>query len=470
MKFQDYLESEHGLANGRATEFLQVRNGRLYLQAGHLPLLDLYQLAQSYGTPIEVEFMPLIAPKIHRLTAWFRAAERDIVGRPESRFIYAYATKANGTAWIVKETLQAGAHFEASSATDIHVAHLLWQQGLLPSDRLILGNGYKTPEYASVIKALRRGGYANVIPVLDSPGELELLANPPQPLKLGVRHRMKLGVRAWADLEAVDSRFGMTFPEIEAVAARVRETPDLELVLYHVHIGSQIEDFRRYLETMTVAVEGYCRLKKQVGSLAYLDLGGGIPVPYSLGVRFDYEQLARGLMTIIRDTCRKHDVALPIIVAECGRYTTADHAFHLFRVLGEKPGPDGLSWYIVDASIMVTLPDAWALGQDFVVLPLNGYGRPAKPVRLGGLTCDSDDVYPQRGKTQPLMLPALDGPLYVGFFMTGAYQENISGPGGAHHCLQPESRELTITFEDGEYRFVQRAEQSWSAIMELLGY
>jgi arginine decarboxylase len=177
----------------------------------------------------------------------------------------------------------------------------------------------------------------------------------------------------------------------------------------------------------------------------------------------------------VRDVCARRGVEPPTIVGEFGRYTSAEHGAHLFQVVEEKPTALGdAHWYIVDSSLMVALPDSWGIGQKFIVLPLNGYERPPRQVWLGGLTCDSDDVYREAGTPGYLTLPAYhpDEPLYLGFFGTGAYQEMLSGVRGVHHCLLPEAKELIIEHDPQtghETRRVLHA-QSSEAVLATLGY
>ncbi|MFN8558406.1 MAG: hypothetical protein U0531_14035 [Dehalococcoidia bacterium] len=123
---------------------------------------------------------------------------------------------------------------------------------------------------------------------------------------------------------------------------------------------------------------------------------------------------------------------------------------------------------------MVALPDIWALGQDFIVLPLTGYERECQSVWLGGLTCDVDDEYRGRGRGGGhLTLPCLDPaePLDLCFFATGAYQEMLSGVRGAHHCLIPEAKELIIDHDaEGTLRIDVGARQSSAQVLRALGY
>ncbi len=73
---------------------------------------------------------------------------------------------------------------------------------------------------------------------------------------------------------------------------------------------------------------------------------------------------------------------------------------------------------MIDGSFMTTLPDAWAINERFILLPLNNWNLSYERVLLGGLTCDSDDYYNSEQHVNAIYLPEFnkDKPLYIGFF------------------------------------------------------
>jgi arginine decarboxylase len=86
--------------------------------------------------------------------------------------------------------------------------------------------------------------------------------------------------------------------------------------------------------------------------------------------------------------------------------------------------------YFVNFSVFQSLPDAWAIGQLFPILPLHRHNE--QPVRRGviaDITCDSDGKIDRfidlRDVKRTLELHALKPgePYYLGFFLIGAYQE-----------------------------------------------
>jgi arginine decarboxylase len=312
-------------------------------------------------------------------------------------------------------------------------------------------------------------GCSNLLPILDDVSELASLRSCPAPLMLGVRERLA-GNRDSS--HPGNDRFGLTDAEIDTVLQQVQATPH-QLVLYHAMIGSQIEDEAHFLNTLRESVAAYCRLRRRVPTLRYFNFGGGVPTSgYRLNFQFDYERFLRRLMECIRDTCAAFGVPQPDLIGEFGRYTVANHSMYLFEVGAVKRG-DGQrpDWYLLNGSLMVTIPDMLLVdNQEFLVLPLDHWDRPVRPVRLAGRrTCDSDDVYPRLSQP-PLYLPAVGKTLMVAVFGTGAYQQQISGMGGAHHCLSPEPTRIAFREEAGQLILHRTPEQDQATIMQRLGY
>jgi arginine decarboxylase len=462
--YAGYIKNTFGVSGeGTLTDFMERRDGDLYL-GGEINLSD---LARSHGAPLEVVYTPQITTQVQRMIGW--AAQARARSEYEGAFHYAYATKANFAAEAVQTALDAGANYETSAAADVVIAHNLWRQGLLPDDRLICCNGSKEPNYLNAIRDLRLAGCERVVPVLDDLEELDDLIGTPAPLMFGVRERAA-GNRDGA--HPGNDRFGLSAAEIAAAAEQIAASHH-ELTLYHAMIGSQVEDEAHFLATLRDSVVNYARLRRRVPSLRYFNFGGGVPTSgYSLGFQFDYARFLTTLMVTVRDVCAEYDVPMPDLIGEFGRYTVATHSVLLLEVGATKAGaPGDADWYLVNGSLMVSLPDSILVdGQEFIMLPLSDWDRPAKPVRLAGRrTCDSDDVYP-RPHRAPLMLPDTGRGLIVAICGVGAYQQMISGRGGAHHCLSPEATRVVISEVGGRLVSQVVPQQDQETIMGLLGY
>lgn len=85
--------------------------------------------------------------------------------------------------------------------------------------------------------------------------------------------------------------------------------------------------------------------------------------------------------------------------------------------------------YFGNFSIFQSMPDAWAIGQLFPMMPIHRLNEePTRHAVIGDITCDSDGKIDRfignRSIMETVRLHALnDEPYYVGVFLVGAYQE-----------------------------------------------
>jgi arginine decarboxylase len=176
----------------------------------------------------------------------------------------------------------------------------------------------------------------------------------------------------------------------------------------------------------------------------------------------------------IKAACKRNKVPMPNIYTEFGSYTVGESMAHIYSVIGQKAQNDREMWYMIDSSFITTLPDTWGIGEKFLMLPINKWDQDYQRVVLGGITCDSHDYYDSEEHINEVFLPKPAGeePLYVGFFHTGAYQDQISGYGGIKHCLIPSPKHIIIEYDkNGKLiDWVYAKEQSAQSMLKILGY
>lgn len=112
--------------------------------------------------------------------------------------------------------------------------------------------------------------------------------------------------------------------------------------------------------------------------------------------------------------------------------------------------------YFCNFSLFQSIPDSWAIGQLFPVMPIHRLNeRPSQYGVLGDITCDSDGKIDQfidrRDVKKTLPLHALkDEPYLLGVFLVGAYQEilgdlhNLFGDTHAVHVSMNDKQEAVL--------------------------
>ena len=62
--------------------------------------------------------------------------------------------------------------------------------------------------------------------------------------------------------------------------------------------------------------------------------------------------------------------------------------------------------------------------------------------------------------------------MYIGFFNTGAYQDQIGGFGGIHHCLIPQPKHILIDKDENGIMATElfSEQQTAEQVLNILGY
>ena len=447
------------------------------LQDGYLTFngVSLKYLIEKYGTPFKIMYLPRIGEQIKRARNLFnRAIKKYNYG---GRYYYCYCTKCCHFSHVLKAALREGVHLETSSSFDIDLIYLLLREGVIDQKIIVVHNGYKTEDYLQKIISLTEAGFKNSILVLDSKTELKRIKkytqNLKKPLKIGIR----MAINEEPQSAYYTSRMGINASEVlDFYRSEIQGDDSISLKMLHFFIDSGINDNMYYWGEFQKALKLFVELKKICPSLKAIDLGGGFPIRNNLGFEYDYENIINEIVRNIKEACQEDQVEEPDIFTEFGKYTVGESGAIIFSVLEQKQQNDTELWYLVDNSIMNTIPDAWSIFEKFILLPINKWNNEYTRVNIGGISCDHSDYYNSEDMNQQIFLPRYEDtdeePLYIGFFHTGAYQDSISGYGGIKHCLIPAPK-LIIIDRDETGNFVDtvyRNEQTVDEMLEILGY
>lgn len=445
------------------------------LKDGYLTFhgISLKELISRHGTPFKLIYLPHIGKQINRSRKLFNHAI-DKHGY-QGKYHYCYSTKCNHLHPVLNEALKHKVNLETSSPFDIDLILSLLKEKKIDKERIIIHNGYKTDEYLKKIDLLQEKGLKNSIIVLDNKNELRRIE------KLKTRQKIKIGLRMAINEEAQSayytSRLGIRPSEIAGFFRdNIQDNAKVEFKMLHFFVDSGIKDTVYYWGEFQKALKLYIELKKECTTLDAFNLGGGFPIRNHLGFEYNYEYIIDEIIKNIKDACTKENVTEPAIYTEFGRYTVGESGAIIFRVLEQKQQNDTEWWYIIDNSLMNTIPDAWTNHEKFILLPINKWNHEYHRVNIGGISCDRSDFYNSLDLNQEILLPkyAQDDkePLYLGFFHTGAYQDAISGYGGIKHCLIPSPKHVIIDRDEegNPTDYAYQTEPSPGEMFRILGY
>ena len=437
--------------------------------------VSLKYLIEKHGTPFRFIYLPKIGDQIKKARNLFNRAIKNNGYR--GKYYFCYCTKCNHFYHVIKEALKHNVNLETSSSFDIDLILNLHKKQKIDKSRIIIHNGYKTDGYLEKIVRLQEMGFENSVVVLDSINELKRL------LKVNTKEKIKIGIRMAISEEPQSayytSRLGIPPGEIiDFFKESIRDNERVELKMLHFFVDSGIKDTLYYWTEFQKALKLYTELKKESEKLDSFNLGGGFPIRNHLGFEYNYEYMINEIITNVKDACNKENIPDPDIYTEFGKYTVGEAGAVIFEVLEQKKQNDSETWYLINNSLMNTIPDAWSINEKFILLPVNKWNNEYGRANIGGISCDHSDYYNSEDLNQEILLPKYDAkeemrePLYLGFFHTGAYQDSISGYGGIKHCLIPSPKHVIIDRDEkgNIVDYVYREEQSADDMFNILGY
>jgi len=434
------------------TQFFGVnKEGELTATEGH-HVYNLNDLAQRYGTPLQVIFPFIIEDRLKDLISYFQAYIKIYGYR--GKFFYHYPMKVNQNKEFILSLLSEGANLEVTSANELWIVKKLWEGEKFNSKIRVFCNGPKTDQYLDLIEELRSKGM-NIVPIIESLDEVNRLSK----YKGDIGVRVDLNIKTDSHWDKKFDRFGLSEKDVLDLS----KLKNLKIV--HYHLGSQIKTQKSILDAVKHAFGIYAQLQKIHPSIDTLDIGGGFGIPYEKKKFYTAKGVSSKIIKVLKNLSDKAKIRHPNLVIEWGQYIVAPAEITIYKVLFKKiiPKANAKAWYIVDGSFVNDIKDTWAIHQKFHIIPANNMYGALRTTWLAGSTCDSDDKYTAGGNY--ILLPKLheNQDQFVAVFDTGAYQDGLA----SHHCLL--SAPLKIVAQDGMIKVVRKRETAES-IGRLFGW
>ena len=360
---------------------IQTRDGTLYF-AGH----NTVQLAQKYGTPLYL----MDETRIRENCRMYLRAFRRNFGENAQPL---YASKAASFKRMYEIMRSEGMGVDVVSAGEIHTAALAG----FPMEQAYFHGNNKTA--AEIQYAIGQGvGYF----VADNHEELDAINRIAG--ALGKQQRVLLRLTPGIDphtYEAVatgkvDSKFGAAIEtgQAEALFQYARTLPNVTLVGFHCHVGSQVFDEDVFERAGQIMLEFVALLRNRYGfATQQLDLGGGYGVRYcESDKQVDIEQRIGEVASSLKASAAALGIPLPTILMEPGRSIVADAGMTLYTVGTVKRIPGYKNYVSVDGG-MTDNPRYALYGSAYTVYAAGRMDEPAVlHCDVVGRCCESGDI------------------------------------------------------------------------------
>ena len=370
------------------------------------------RLADAHGTPLYIYDQAHIKGQVASLRAAFGPRF------PKLRIFY--ALKANTNPAVIDLLRAEGLGAEVVSGGEIESA---LRQGYAGTD-IMFTSSSKNPR--EIRRAIELGTVLNV----DSLDELnQVQAEARRQKKLArVSFRINPGVDPHTihqiNTGIAESKFGLHLQG--GIAFKAYETakgmPEVRIEGAHCHIGSRITETDGYVLTARKMLGFVKELKDKLGiRLAFLDLGGGLGIPYQDGQHLmSPEDLAKDLEPVWKEGVAAAGYE-PTLWLEPGRFFVGGSGYLLVRVNTVKETP--IKTFVnVDAGFNTLMRPAMYQAYHRVRI----LGRTQDPVKvdIAGDVCETGDILAEgrllpRAKAGDLAV-ILDAGAY-GFSMASEY-------------------------------------------------
>lgn len=293
-----------------------------------------------------------------------------------------YAVKANNNPVILKIIKEEGFGFDCSSESEAWIV------------RKIGGNGMYTGNYtpAATLKFAQESGLVinlddiSMVPFLKEIGVPEI-----------VSFRINPGIGKGGSEGVVtagpDAKFGVPF-EKAAEAYKLAREAGVKRFGIHMMTGSNvpISEKNYFGNIVKKLLEIVADIKQKTGiEIELLNMGGGFGVPYRPEEEsLNMEEIAKSVREAFEEQCAKYGLKEPILMAEPGRYITANMGFLVGRVTVIK---DSYKKFVgIDASSNdMPRPSIYDAYHHASLVKMNGEESGTEKVSIVGTICENND-------------------------------------------------------------------------------
>jgi diaminopimelate decarboxylase len=292
--------------------------------------MDFKKLALEYKTPLYIYDFDQITAQFESLKEAFHARKSLIC----------YAVKANSNLSVIRHLGKLGAGADCVSIGEVKRALIA---GISKYKIIFSGVGKEDSEIAYALRE-------DILMInVESFQELKRIETIAEYMNLKAR----ISVRVNPDVDAKthphistglkENKFGVSVDEAKELYIYAKNSPHLEPIGIHCHIGSQILDVAPYREATKVTAQLMRSLQALEIDIKFFDVGGGLGIRYSDEEPIKPYDFAQAVLSNLSGT----DAT---IVCEPGRYLVGNSGRLLTHVLYEKRNGDK-RFVIVDAAM-----------------------------------------------------------------------------------------------------------------------
>ena len=351
-------------------------------------------LAARLGTPLYVYSARTLRRHYRVLSEAFEGTDSLIC----------FAMKALSNLSILKLFSDLGAGFDIVSVGELMRC---LRAGADPGKIVFSGVGKTDEEIEAALKAKILMINVESRPELHRVSAVAQRINLQAPVSLRVNPDLDPGTHPHISTGHRDSKFGIPLSQVNEYYAEARGLKNLELAGLSTHIGSQITETAPFAEAGEKVGKIVAGLREQGIALKYLDLGGGLGIPYQEEPPSP-AQYSAALLGPLRN------IGLKIII-EPGRVLVGNAGILVTKVLYVKE-TDVKRFIVVDGAMNDLIRPVLYEAYHEIIPVVRREGGVRQTADVVGPVCESGDFFARERD-----LPAVDSGDLIAVMSAGAY-------------------------------------------------
>ncbi len=350
---------------------------------------DCVTLAQTFGTPLYV----FDEAHIRKMMRVFRDT---LCEKYAGNGRVLYASKAFSCKAIYRIADQENIGVDVVSGGELYTA----LKANFPAERICMhGNNKLDYELGEALDAgvglIVADAYSEIDKIDAEAGKRGLC----QPILLRINPGIEAHTHAFVQTATTDSKFGFSIQNgaAERITAYAMNKPNVRLLGYHCHIGSQIFEKQSFVIAAEKCMDFAAEMREKHGFVLHtLNLGGGFGVWYTDEDRKipadGYAEYLEALFDTVTQKAKAYAMQLPYLLLEPGRSIIAEAGITLYTVGAIKDIPGVKKYVAVDGGMFENPRYALYQSKYTPILANRATDECTEIVSIAGKCCESGDI------------------------------------------------------------------------------
>jgi len=398
----------------------QERNGQLYAEE-----IKVADLAEEHGTPLYIYSAATLRRHFHAFDSAFGTIPH----------LTCFSVKCNSNLSVLKLLKDEGAGADIVSGGELHRA---LSAGIQPNKIVFSGVGKQSHEIEAALMA------GVLMFNVESRHELYQIHESAKTLNKTARISLRInpdvdpGTHPYISTGLKKNKFGVPVDEALEAYRLARDLPNLEPIGLDCHIGSQLTQISPFLDSLNRLLRLYEQLQEEGIAIGYLDLGGGLGIPYGEEDPPHPKELGKALTQALEG----YDLTL---ILEPGRVIAGNAGILVTKTLTVKQ-TEMKQFVVVDAAMNDLVRPA-LYGAYHRIAEVRPQGREEQKVDVVGPICETGDFL-----AQDRLLPEVQPEECLAVFSAGAYGFTMA----SQYNSRPRCPEVLV--DGGQARIIRHRE------------